>query len=115
MLSDVACTGWHGNEMASVRQGDQVAVWGAGPVGLMAGYLALRLRGAKRVIIIDNVKVRITECERECFFSRAPISIAFFVFLSLLFDRSVLSSLHLRAWIPSTLIPFLTRMSPARS
>jgi len=51
-LSDIVCTGWHGNELAEVRQGDTVAVWGCGPVGLMAQAWA-RFRGASRVIGID--------------------------------------------------------------
>jgi threonine dehydrogenase-like Zn-dependent dehydrogenase len=36
-----------------VKAGDTVAIWGLGPIGLMACYWA-KLRGAKRVIGIDN-------------------------------------------------------------
>jgi len=57
-LSDIMCTGWHGNEKAGVGQGDNVVVWGCGPVGLMAAYLA-KFRGANRVISIDNVPHRL--------------------------------------------------------
>ena len=34
-LSDIACTGWHANELGKVSEEDVVAVWGCGPVGLM--------------------------------------------------------------------------------
>lgn len=30
-LSDILCTGWHANELARVGEGDNVAIWGAGP------------------------------------------------------------------------------------
>jgi len=59
LLSDVACTGYHGTQLAEVREGDDVVVWGAGPVGMMAAYLSLRLKKAKRVIIIDNLPYRL--------------------------------------------------------
>jgi len=52
-LSDVACTGWHANEMGEVKKGDVVAVWGCGPIGLTTMYWA-RFRGASRIIAIDN-------------------------------------------------------------
>jgi threonine dehydrogenase-like Zn-dependent dehydrogenase len=41
-LSDVCCTGWHANELAEVGSGDVVAIWGAGPIGLMTGYVSAR-------------------------------------------------------------------------
>ena len=30
-LSDILPTGWHANELARVGDGDNVAIWGAGP------------------------------------------------------------------------------------
>jgi threonine dehydrogenase-like Zn-dependent dehydrogenase len=57
-LSDIICTGWHGNELAKVKPGDVVAVWGCGPVGLMALMLA-KVRGASRIIAIDKVGYRL--------------------------------------------------------
>jgi threonine dehydrogenase-like Zn-dependent dehydrogenase len=33
LLSDVACTAWHANECGEVGKGDNVAIWGAGPIG----------------------------------------------------------------------------------
>jgi threonine dehydrogenase-like Zn-dependent dehydrogenase len=52
-------TGWHAVEFANVQEGDTVAVWGLGPVGMMASYYAKRVRKASRVIAIDNVPYRL--------------------------------------------------------
>jgi threonine dehydrogenase-like Zn-dependent dehydrogenase len=64
LLSDVVCTGFHGCEVAEVREGDVVVVFGAGPVGMMAAYLALRLRKAARVIIVDCIPSRLRMAQR---------------------------------------------------
>jgi len=53
MLSDIFPTGYHGTELAMVAPGKAVAVFGAGPVGLMAAYSAM-LRGAARVFVVDK-------------------------------------------------------------
>lgn len=53
MLSDIFPTGYHGTELAQVGPGDTVAVFGAGPVGLMAAHSAF-LRGAARVFVVDK-------------------------------------------------------------
>jgi len=58
-LSDILCTGWHGNELGAVSAGQVVAIWGAGPVGLMAAMWA-KYRGASRVIVIDKIDYRLT-------------------------------------------------------
>jgi len=58
LLSDIACTGWHGNELGEVKQGDIVAVWGCGPVGLMIMMWA-KFRGASKIIAIDNLPYRL--------------------------------------------------------
>jgi threonine dehydrogenase-like Zn-dependent dehydrogenase len=57
-LSDIYPTAWHGNELAGVGKDTIVAIWGAGPVGMLAAKLAF-IRGAKRVIQIDNVEYRL--------------------------------------------------------
>jgi threonine dehydrogenase-like Zn-dependent dehydrogenase len=62
-LSDIVCTGWHANELAEVKQGDVVAIWGSGPVGLMAQMWA-KFRGASRVIAIDNIPNRLAVSEK---------------------------------------------------
>ncbi|MER5882106.1 glutathione-independent formaldehyde dehydrogenase [Streptomyces sp. NPDC001910] len=53
MLSDIFPTGFHGAQLAEVGAGDSVAVFGAGPVGLMAAHSAL-LRGASQVFVVDK-------------------------------------------------------------
>jgi len=58
LLADIFPTGYHGAELAGVRPGESVAVFGAGPVGLMAAYSSL-LRGAAEVYSVDHVKERL--------------------------------------------------------
>jgi glutathione-independent formaldehyde dehydrogenase len=62
MLSDIFPTGYHGAEMAEVRPGETVAVFGAGPVGVMAAYSSL-LRGAAVVYVVDQVPERLAKAE----------------------------------------------------
>ena len=52
-LSDILPTGWMGAENAEIEEGDIVAVWGCGPVGLFAVQSA-KIMGADRVIAIDH-------------------------------------------------------------
>lgn len=63
LLADIFPTGYHATEMAGVRPGDTVAVYGAGPVGLMAAYSAL-IKGASRVFVVDKVADRLRLAER---------------------------------------------------
>jgi glutathione-independent formaldehyde dehydrogenase len=60
LLADIFPTGYHGCELAAVAPGETVAVYGAGPVGLMAAYSAL-LRGASRVFVVDRVPERLAK------------------------------------------------------
>jgi glutathione-independent formaldehyde dehydrogenase len=62
MLSDIFPTGYHGAELADVGPGDNVAVFGAGPVGLMATHSAF-IRGAQRVFVVDKEKDRLALAE----------------------------------------------------
>jgi threonine dehydrogenase-like Zn-dependent dehydrogenase len=57
-LSDILPTGWMAAENAQIEEGDTVAVWGCGPVGLFAVQSAL-LQGAHRVIAIDHYPHRL--------------------------------------------------------
>ena len=57
-LSDIFPTGYMGAEMCGIKQGDVIAVWGAGPVGQFAIASAFLL-GAERVIAIDRFKYRL--------------------------------------------------------
>jgi threonine dehydrogenase-like Zn-dependent dehydrogenase len=63
LLSDVLPTGYQAAEMGSVKEGDTVAVFGCGPVGLVAARSAW-LFGASRVIAIDRVEARLRFAER---------------------------------------------------
>jgi glutathione-independent formaldehyde dehydrogenase len=58
LLADIFPTGYHGAELAGVSPGESVAVFGAGPVGLMAAYSCL-IRGAATVYSIDHVRERL--------------------------------------------------------
>ncbi|MCI4351378.1 MAG: glutathione-independent formaldehyde dehydrogenase [Thermoplasmata archaeon] len=62
LLADIFPTGYHGAELAKVTPGETVAVFGAGPVGLMAAYSCL-LRGASRVFVVDHVKERLDKAK----------------------------------------------------
>jgi threonine dehydrogenase-like Zn-dependent dehydrogenase len=57
-LSDIFPTAYMGAEMCNIRPGDTVAVWGCGPVGLLAVKSAYLL-GAERVIAIDRFEYRL--------------------------------------------------------
>ncbi|KAG8815834.1 hypothetical protein FRC17_000570 [Serendipita sp. 399] len=52
-LSDVLATSYHCVVDTGVKKGDTVAIWGMGPIGLMAAYFCFQ-KGASRVIGIDN-------------------------------------------------------------
>ena len=58
LLADIFPTGYHGAELAGVKPGESVAVYGAGSVGLMAAYSCL-IRGASEVYSVDHVKERL--------------------------------------------------------
>lgn len=58
LVSDIFPTGWFGAELAGVRDGDTVAVFGAGPVGQFAILSAKRM-GAAKVIAIDGLASRL--------------------------------------------------------
>jgi glutathione-independent formaldehyde dehydrogenase len=62
LLADIFPTGYHGNELAQVSPGESVAVYGGGPVGLMAAYSAM-LRGASKVFVVDRVQERLQKAE----------------------------------------------------
>ncbi|MEV6894774.1 glutathione-independent formaldehyde dehydrogenase [Kribbella sp. NPDC051137] len=62
LLADIFPTGYHGCELAAVSPGESVAVYGGGPVGLMAAYSAL-LRGASMVLVVDRVPERLQKAQ----------------------------------------------------
>ena len=63
-LSDIFPTGYMGAEMCDIKGGDVVAIWGAGPVGLLA-MASARLLGAERIIAIDRFDYRLRKAAEE--------------------------------------------------
>jgi threonine dehydrogenase-like Zn-dependent dehydrogenase len=57
-LSDILPTGYQAVLNAKVEQGSTVAIFGAGPVGLMAAACA-RMLGAERIFMIDDEQYRL--------------------------------------------------------
>jgi threonine dehydrogenase-like Zn-dependent dehydrogenase len=64
-LSDIFPTGYMAAENCDIQPGDTVAVWGCGPVGLLAMKSAFML-GAERVIAIDRVVSRLRKAHEDC-------------------------------------------------
>ncbi len=62
-LTDIFPTGWAAIDWANLKGGETVAVFGCGPVGLMAQKIAW-LRGAKRVIGVDIQPYRLEMARR---------------------------------------------------
>lgn len=64
-LSDIYPTGYQGAENANIQPGDNVAIWGAGPVGLFAAASAYML-GAGKVFVIDRFSERLALARDYC-------------------------------------------------
>ncbi len=62
-LTDIFPTGYSSIDWAGVKGGETVAVFGCGPVGLMAQKCAW-MRGAKRVIGVDILDYRLSAAKR---------------------------------------------------
>ncbi len=62
LLADVFPTAYHATELAAVSAGKTVAVFGAGPVGLLAAYSSL-LKGASEVYVVDWVPERLAKAK----------------------------------------------------
>ena len=69
LLSDVFPTGYHATELACVRPGKTVAIFGAGPVGLLAAHSAM-LKGACEVYVVDSIPERLAKAKE---FGAIPI------------------------------------------
>ncbi len=63
MLADIWPTGWHGTELAGVRPGDSVVIFGGGPVGLMAA-LSAQVKGAEQIFLVDRHPDRLRLAEQ---------------------------------------------------
>lgn len=57
-LTDIFPTGYTGIDWGEIKGGETVAIFGAGPVGIMAAKSAW-LRGAARVLIVDTLQYRL--------------------------------------------------------
>jgi glutathione-independent formaldehyde dehydrogenase len=62
LLSDVFPTAFHATELACVTPGKTVAVFGAGPVGLLSAYCSV-LKSASEVYVVDNIPERLEKAE----------------------------------------------------
>jgi threonine dehydrogenase-like Zn-dependent dehydrogenase len=62
-LTDIFPTGYTGIDWGEVKGGETVAIFGAGPVGIMAAKSAW-LRGAGRVLIVDTLPYRLAMAEK---------------------------------------------------
>jgi threonine dehydrogenase-like Zn-dependent dehydrogenase len=64
MMSDILPTSYQAAEMAAIRSGDAVAIFGCGPVGMLAITCAQHL-GAGRVFAIDQVESRLEQAREH--------------------------------------------------
>jgi threonine dehydrogenase-like Zn-dependent dehydrogenase len=80
LLTDVVPTGYQAAEMAGIKKGDTVVVFGAGPIGIMAAKCSW-LFGAGRVMIIDHIEYRLdfarqyAQCEAYNFRSTGDVTL----------------------------------------
>jgi glutathione-independent formaldehyde dehydrogenase len=58
LFSDVFPTAYHATELAEVTPGKTVAVFGAGPVGLLSAYSSI-LKSASEVYVVDYIHERL--------------------------------------------------------
>lgn len=61
-LTDIFPTGYSGIDWGEVKGGETVAIFGSGPVGIMAAKSAW-LRGAAQVIVVDTQKYRLEKAK----------------------------------------------------
>jgi threonine dehydrogenase-like Zn-dependent dehydrogenase len=65
-LADILPTSYFGVEMAQIKPGDTVAVFGCGPVGLLAQWIARNFFHVGRVIGVDQVPYRLQLAAERC-------------------------------------------------
>jgi threonine dehydrogenase-like Zn-dependent dehydrogenase len=63
-LTDIFPTGYSGVDWGDLKGGETVAIFGAGPVGIMAAKSAW-LKGASRVVVIDPLKYRLEKAKQS--------------------------------------------------
>ena len=62
LLSDIFPTGYHATELACVSPGKTVAIFGGGPVGLLAAHSSF-LKGASEVYVVDSIPARLEKAK----------------------------------------------------
>src|SRR3984885_6659873 len=62
-LTDIFPTGYTGIDWGEIKGGETVAIFGSGPVGIMAAKSAW-LRGAERVVIVDTLQYRLDKAKQ---------------------------------------------------
>lgn len=60
LLADIFPTAYHSTELAQVGLGSTVAIYGAGPVGMLAAYSSI-IKGASEVYVVDSVPERLAK------------------------------------------------------
>lgn len=63
-LSDILPTAWQAVINADVKQGSSVAIYGAGPVGLLSAACA-RMLGAERIFMVDHHPYRLAYAQHK--------------------------------------------------
>lgn len=64
-LSDIAVTSFHAAvDLGQVTHGDTVAIWGAGPIGMLTAKWC-EIYGAKQIFVIENVPERLSLVEEH--------------------------------------------------
>ncbi|HEY0525792.1 MAG TPA: zinc-dependent alcohol dehydrogenase [Stellaceae bacterium] len=64
LISDIFPTGWFGADIAEIKPGDTVAVFGCGPVGQFA-IASAKMMGAGRVLAVDRLPDRLEMAKRQ--------------------------------------------------
>lgn len=58
LLADILPTSWHSAELANVKSGDSVVIFGSGPVGLLAAHACV-IKGAAEIYVVDRAPKRL--------------------------------------------------------
>jgi len=62
LLADIFPTAYHSTEQAQVGLGSTVAIYGAGPIGMLAA-LSSQIKGASEIYVIDSVPERLDKVQ----------------------------------------------------
>lgn len=62
MLADIFPTAFHAVELACVEPGKSVAIFGAGPVGLLSA-LSAQIKGASEIYVVDSIPERLEKAK----------------------------------------------------